>query len=120
MNRNTSLICSLIFILCLSFGGASFIYGNFPDLSFEDLTKTADLIFIGTVVGRDCVTDRSEKMVFTHVHFAEIQVIHARPGSVQARLQTVRLIHPGGRLPDRAVWISAAPRFEPGRRYLVF
>ncbi len=113
--------------LCVVLGAALFFgpwrregYGAYPKLSFEEVAQTADLIFIGTVAGRDCATNGSAKMIFTHIHFADIRVIHATNRSRQIGLESIRLTHAGGKLHGRGVWVSVAPRFDLGRRYLVF
>ena len=59
-------------------------------------------------------------MIFTQVHFGDIQVIHATGRSVQAALGSIRLTHAGGRVGDRGITVSVAPAFQNGRRYLVF
>ncbi len=89
-------------------------------VSFQELAQTADLIFIGTVAGRDCTTNGSAKMIFTHVHFSDVRVVHASGRSYQKSLGSIRLTHAGGKLKDRGVWVSVAPEFRLGGRYLVF
>lgn len=95
--------------------GASFVR-----VSFQEVAQTADLVFIGTVTGLDCTAEGASRMIFTHVHFGDIQVLHATGRSVQAGLSSVRLTHAGGKVGGRGVWVSAAPAFRQGRRYLVF
>jgi hypothetical protein len=113
--------------LCLILGAGIFVglyppvaQASYSHISFEEVAQTADLIFVGTVAGKDCATNGSAKMVFTHVHFADIQVISATGRSGQSGLGSVRLTHAGGKLKDRGVWVSIAPTFELGHRYLVF
>jgi len=114
-------------MLCLILGATLFFaplarggYAGYPRLSFEEVAQTADLIFIGTVIGKDCATNGSAKMIFTHVHFADIQVIYATGRSRQRGGGSIRLTHAGGKLQDRGVWVSVAPSLELGHRYLVF
>ncbi len=94
--------------------------GSFIRISFQEVAQTADLIFVGTVTGLDCTAEQTSKMIFTQVHFGDIQVIHATVRSVQAALGAIRLTHAGGKVGGRGVWVSVAPSFQNGHRYLVF
>ncbi len=93
---------------------------SFVRVSFPEVAQSADLIFVGTVTGRDCTAEGSSGMIFTQVYFGDIQVIHATTRSVQAALGSIRLTHAGGRVGDRGITTSVAPTFQNGHRYLVF
>ena len=71
--------------------GASFVRVSFPEVA-----QSADLIFIGRVTGRNCAAQGSSGMIFTQVHFGEVQAIPghgpAGPGAAP------------GIGPDRSFW----------------
>ena len=69
---------------------------SFVRISFPEVAQSADLIFVGRVTGRNCAAQGSSGMIFTQVHFGEVQAI---PGHGPAG--------PGGALgigPDRSFW----------------
>ena len=68
----------------------------------------------------DCRAEAPAGMIFTQVNFSDIGVIHASDRSVQRALGSIRLTHAGGKVGGRGVWVSVAPRFKNGHRYLVF
>jgi hypothetical protein len=93
---------------------------GFVRVSFEEVAQTADLVFVGTVAGMDCVKEGTAGMIFTHVNFSDTRIIRAADRSVQGRLGSVRLTYAGGKIGNQGVWVSVAPTFQNGRRYLIF
>jgi hypothetical protein len=115
IGRRAALIfTALVAVLC------STVNASYVSVPFEEVAQTADLVFVGTVAGLDCTGEGPSGMIFTQVHFADIQVVHTSARSIQARLGDIRLTHAGGKVGGRGVWVSLAPSFRLGRRYLVF
>jgi hypothetical protein len=110
----------ILFFVALLAALAPAARAGFVRASFEEVAQTADLVFVGTVAGMDCVQEGTAGMIFTQVSFSGIQVIRASDRSVQGRLGSVRLTYAGGKIGDHGVWVSVAPAFHNGHRYLVF
>jgi len=89
-------------------------------VSLSELSQTADLIFIGTVTGQSTRLSATRTMPLTDVVFAEIQVVHATPQSVQRDAATITLTYAGGAFGNAFLAVSDTPEFVAGRRYLVF
>jgi len=81
----------------------------------RELIQRSDDIVIATAVATS-VEERPDHSIVTRSFLRIEEVLKG----VRARDSHLVLTEPGGRLGDRAQIIPAAPRYEPGKRYLVF
>jgi hypothetical protein len=86
---------------------------TFVATTVEDVARTSDAVVRGRVVGTAARATRDGRIV-TEV---ELAVEDAWKGAPEA---SVRLVVPGGRLPDVAMRVDAAPEFEAGEEVVVF
>ncbi|MHC4743703.1 MAG: fibronectin type III domain-containing protein, partial [Planctomycetota bacterium] len=105
--------CTVAFCVATAFG--MHVYIPFPEVS-----HTADVIFVGTVVDASPRLGPMGKMIFTDVMFEEIMLIRKKPGVSADVSKSVTLAFAGGQIGDRGVSVSGVPKFEVGQRYVVF
>ncbi len=82
--------------------------------SVEEVARSSDAVVRGRVVSSAARLTRDGRRVVTEV---EIAVASAWKGATEA---TVRLVVPGGSTGTIAMWVDAAPTFEPGEEVVVF
>jgi hypothetical protein len=95
-------------------------YGIQIKLSLDEISQTADLIFVGTVAGQTSAVNPQNTAIDTTVTFTGIRVVHQTDSSVQRLTDRVRLTYAGGTVGDRTVEVSDAPALVTGHRYLIF
>jgi hypothetical protein len=89
-------------------------------LTFDDVIRGSDLIFIGTASSEVSRLNDAGTMIFTDVTFTHVRVVASTDRSVQKQRGVVVLTLPGGRVGNVEVNVSATPRFITGKRYLLF
>jgi matrixin/thrombospondin type 3 repeat protein len=106
--QRTVLVSGLVALLGGTAGATTFV-----GVTERTLARTAEAIVVGaiehieTVGGRDGTVDT----------LVTVRVEQTLKGDVGTR---VTLKQPGGRLPDRVMWIAGSPRFAVGERQLLF
>jgi hypothetical protein len=87
---------------------------------FEEICQAADIIFVGTVRTSECRLDAEHNMIFTDVYFDSIDVLAAKPSSVQKTASSIKLTYAGGAMNGMRVSVADAPEFQQGNRYVIF
>jgi hypothetical protein len=105
--------CTVVFCAATAFG--MHVYIPFPEVS-----HTADVIFVGTVVDTSPRMGPMGNMILTDVTFEEIVLIKKKPGVLGDVSESVILTFAGGQIGDRGISVSGVPTFEVGQRYVVF
>ncbi|HEC31398.1 MAG TPA: hypothetical protein ENI41_02790 [Deltaproteobacteria bacterium] len=83
---------------------------------FRDLTKEADLVFIGIVTDITCEwSDASQRDIYTYVTFSNLEIVAGEHNEDQI---VVRLS--GGEIDNIKVEYAGVPEFEIGERDLIF
>jgi hypothetical protein len=90
------------------------------NLSFAEVARSADLIFIGTVENQESRFNEQQTLIITEVLFSDIVIVHSTHQAVQDNSSFVILQHAGGCVGDLCLDVSVAPSFQPGHRYLLF
>ncbi len=89
-------------------------------LSFTEMTQTADLIFIGEVYSMESAFNEQRNMIFTQVTFVQNEVIFSNEKSVQRLKRTIVITYAGGDAEGKRMRVCGMPKFEIGQRYLLF
>ncbi len=111
MQKSQSLVLSVIVLLCVA---SSVQAVTCIVRSDRDLVRRADAIIIGTAVeSHSELTD-----IGGVVTVAEMQIEGVLKGTISD--DSVRLVEPGGMMSERAMLIPGSPRYESGKRYLIF
>lgn len=85
-------------------------------LSLTEVVHQADEIFVGTVQDRRFLSgDPETQVILTEVTFAKLRVLKG-----DVRTSTLRYRFAGGTLGDRTLSVSGMPKFEDGKRYVLF
>lgn len=100
--------------LLLLVATAPALAATFVATSVEEAARSAEAVVRGRVLSGVGRVTRDGRRVVTEV---EIAVDSAWKGSPDA---TVRVIVPGGSTGTVAMWVDAAPTFEPGEEVVVF
>ena len=114
MTRKLSILCAAIAL------SATAAYAVQLKLSLDEISQTADLIFIGTVQSQSSRYTATGTAIQTDVVFRDIQVVHSTDRSRQRGAATITLSHAGGRVGNIEMQASDTPTFTAGKRYLVF
>jgi len=114
MTKKTPIICAVIAL------SASVAYGLQLKLSLDEISQTADLIFIGTVQSRSSRYTDARTAIQTDIVFRDIQEVYSTEKSRQRGAATITLSHAGGRVGNIEMQASDTPTFTAGKRYLVF
>jgi hypothetical protein len=85
----------------------------FAATTVEGMTRRSDAVVRGRVLATAARPTRDGRIV-TEVEVAVDQAWKGEPGG------TVRIVVPGGRLPNVAMRVDAAPTFAPGEEVVVF
>ncbi len=99
----------------LSVAGAAIAATTGGFLSIPELTRRADVVVIGTVVGSRSHWDRTRSVIVTDV---TVRPTEALKGSVAPPPVTFQ--HPGGRVGDLVAAVEGVPAFTPGEQVLLF
>lgn len=110
------LMCLLI-VLVLSMNR---IYAVCPDVPFEEVAQTADIIFIGTAAEQESYFNQQQTLIFTEVLFDDITIVHCTGQAVQRDPSLFVLKYAGGCVGDLCLDVSDGPSFREGHRYLLF
>lgn len=115
MTKKIPIICAAAAL------GASVAYAAVQlRLSLDEISQSADLIFIGTVQSQSSRYTDARTAIQTDVIFRDIREVHSTEKSRQRGAATITLSHAGGRVGNTDMQVSDAPTFAPGKRYLVF
>lgn len=83
---------------------------------FKDLTKEADIVFVGTVTNIHSEWSDQEKTgIYTYITFSNLEIII---GDFQDTTLIIRIS--GGQVDDRKILYLGIPQFEVGKRDLIF
>lgn len=89
-------------------------------LSFDQITKQADVIFIGTVMERQTRYGGNQNMILTDVRFGLERLIY-QAEQVQENVEDeIELTFAGGEMEGLTIKVSDVPTFEFGETYVVF
>ena len=91
-----------------------------PQLSFDEIVKKADVIFLGKVTDQQTRFGPNGKMIFTDVSFSVERVIYSKQEFKDKVKDIVILSLAGGRIGEIRFKVSDVPNFETEARYLVF
>ncbi len=101
-------------LLWLVLAAAPAAAATFVTTSIEEAARSSEAVVRGRVLSTAArVTDDGRRVV-TEVELAVESAWKGAPGT------TVRLVVPGGTTPTLAMWVDAAPTFEPGEEVVVF
>ncbi|MBF0405675.1 MAG: hypothetical protein HQL00_17155 [Nitrospirae bacterium] len=114
-NVKAVLLCIIITVMC-SFVLSDYVFAE----TIEENVQRADLIFIGTMYEELSHTSESKALIYTTAHFKDIEVIHAKSNSGQQSLPQIAIAYVGGTFNGLSLWVSGAPKFIEGQRYLIF
>ncbi len=85
-------------------------------LSLTEVVHQADEIFVGTVRDQRTLSgDRERELILTEVTFEDLDVFKG-----DVRTATLRYRFAGGTLGARTLSVAGMPRFENGKRYVLF
>ena len=85
-----------------------------PSLSLEDLTREAELILQGTVLGKSAEQDESGR-IYTRVEFQVAEVWKGRLGQ-----DRILIVHSGGVSGRRRLTVTSQVKFDLGEEAVVF
>ena len=100
--------------------GAATALGMQLHVPLAEMSHTADVILVGTVVDASARWGPTGKMIFTGVTFEDITLIRKKPGVAAKVSERMTLAFAGGQVGARGVSVSGVPTFEVGQRYVVF
>ena len=89
-------------------------------LSFDEITNQADVIFIGTVVEQESRYGGNQNMVFTDVRFEVVELIYRTNQARDLIGKEIELSFAGGEMEGLTVRVSDVPTFEINATYVVF
>jgi hypothetical protein len=122
--RNTNLMrISLVMFFVF---GSLILWGVAPlgamqlQLSFDEITNQADVIFIGTVVEQQSRYGANQNMVFTDVRFDVVELIYSIKQARDIIGKEIELSFAGGEMEGVTFKVSDVPTFEIGATYVVF
>jgi hypothetical protein len=115
--RSTAVIVLILFISCFSpFTSVAMQLS----LSFDEVVKKADVIFLGTVIEQNSRYGPNRKMIFTDVSFEVKEIIYQSEKSQPIIGKEIMLTFAGGEVEGKRVKVSEVPSFETGTTYLIF
>jgi len=82
--------------------------------TLEELTTSADGVFLGRVIQKESVLDPERKLIFTKYTFSIERTISGAPAS------TVVLTELGGEVGDLGMGVPGSPEYELGEEAVVF
>jgi hypothetical protein len=88
-------------------------------LTFDEIIKLSDVIFIGQVTDQQCRYGPNQKMIFTDVCFEVQDVISLSQNAELPSLNEITLTFAGGIIGEQRVIVSDVPSFETGKVYLI-
>jgi len=91
-----------------------------PYFPFGQIVQRADLVFLGSVLSQQARYGTKGQMIFTHVYFSIEKIIHQKETSYRFAGNRITLTFAGGRVQEKAIYISDVPSFETGGQYLLF
>jgi hypothetical protein len=89
-------------------------------LTFDDIIKKADVIFLGQVTGQRSRYGDGKKMIFTDVYFEVARLIHCKEELEPITHSNIMLTFAGGNMEGESFAVSDVPSFETGATYLLF
>ena len=107
-------ICLAIFAVFATRADATSIV----KMTFEELCGRADVVFVGTVVGSEGRRDDQSGMIHTYTTFRDVAVAAGEDGVTIGDGFVLRTL--GGVVGDESLIVHGMPRFDVGRRYVVF
>ena len=122
--RNTNLMrISLVVFFAFAI---SILWGVAPlgamqmQLSFDEITNQAEVIFIGTVVEQESRYGGNQNMIFTDVRFEVVELIYSTNQARDLIGEEIELSFAGGEIEGLTVRVSDVPTFEINATYVVF
>lgn len=91
-----------------------------PRVPFDEVTQTADVIFIGTVTSTTPRHGHLPGMIVTDVAFDDVVLLYAHPLLNIDPESGITLTFGGGQIDGQAMSVSGVPQFELGDRVLLF
>jgi hypothetical protein len=88
--------------------------------SLHEMVRAADLIFIGKVAEQHTRLNDKQNMIFADVLLTNVHVIHSASRSRHKTERQITVTYAGGSCEGRTVYVSGMPRFDTGKRYLLF
>lgn len=83
--------------------------------TFDELVALSEFILIGTVTSVESTLDPERERIYTYVTLADLEVIK---GELQDNAYVLRVS--GGTVGDVSEIYAGMPRFEEGKRYIIF
>ena len=82
-------------------------------LTIEQLADAAGQVIDGVVASTECFWSDDGTRILTRVRFTGVSY---HKGRLPESSDTLELVVPGGAVGDASLYITGAPRFEPGQR----
>ncbi|MBI5376569.1 MAG: thrombospondin type 3 repeat-containing protein [Candidatus Schekmanbacteria bacterium] len=114
------LIFAIIAVLSAFSFADSLAFAFEQNLEFDEIVRSADIIFAGTVSEMACRVGPKRNTIVTDVTFKDIALVHKKKTVKKDISQEITLTFLGGRLGKIALTVSDMPSFKEGERYMVF
>ena len=95
-------------------------YSQPMKLDFNEITQSADLIFIGSVQQIKCRWNDNKSMIFTDVYFENNEIINHSNIAKQTYSNNIILTFAGGKVDDDYIEVSDKPNLQINHKYLIF
>jgi hypothetical protein len=111
MGKSKLLLFSLLLLSALTAGATTII-----PVDVATMVDSADLIFVGTVIGSESVPTADGSYAFTYVTFDVEQTLKG----ISRAGKTITLRFAGGQVGTTVFEVSGAPQFKMGGQHLLF
>jgi hypothetical protein len=85
-----------------------------PQLSFEQLTDSAEMILSGKITDSWTAWDQSHKYIWTHYHLQVDTILKGSPAAV------IEFAEPGGSIGTDSMIVGASPMYAAGENAVIF
>ena len=107
----------VLFMLCCM---SSTLFAHQIQISFAEMTQTADVILMGTVEHQQTSFVKGKKSIQTTVSLTDLEVINAKNARSQNLGNKLSFTFDGGEVDGILMSVCNMPHFENGQRYLLF